>query len=169
MSSTPSCSRFVNAMSRMPAATTTSGPGTRFAKRFSRRSTAIDPAESRIVGRFADGIASSAAKVERTKPCPEGSSPSPSSFGSCPTATVAPTPTCTPMIVGFAMNSTTEPARSRRATSRITPTSRVSAMRSGTGFAESAATPAVTSVVAERVAIVEVVDTLIAREPPIMA
>ena len=169
ISSTPSRSMPASQTSRMPATTTTSGPGTRFAKRLSRNSTTIEPADSSTVGRFAPGSASTAATIERRKPCPLNSASSPSSFGSWPTATVAPTPTCTPMMVAFEMYSTAEPAFSSRASSRSTPTRSVSAIRSGTGSSEPAATPALTSVVAVSVAIVEVVDTLIAREPPSIA
>ena len=42
-------------------------------------------------------------------------------------------------------------------------------MRSGIGSSEPAATPADTRVVAVSVAIVDVVDTLIARDPPSIA
>ena len=51
-------------------------------------------------------------------------------------------------------------------TSRMAPTSIVSVTRSRTASLEPAATPELTRVAAVKVAIVEVVDTLMAREPP---
>ena len=83
-----------NATSRMPAATTTSGPGTRGSepldheqhgdrrRRQQRRSARFAPRQRLDARRRASG---------RTRG-PRSSSVSPSSFGSWPTATVAPTP-----------------------------------------------------------------------------
>lgn len=67
------------------------------------------------------------------------------------------------------MFSTSAPSRSRRATNKITPTSRVSVIKepkASSGLSALAAIPADTRVVAVRLAIVEVVEVLMAREPP---
>ena len=94
---------------------------------------------------------------------------SPSSLGHSDPSTVAPTPTWIPSSVGRLMTSTSDPRRSRRASRRITPTRRVKGHRSPGMSVEVATTPAETSEVAVNVAMVEVVDTLMAREPPIAA
>jgi hypothetical protein len=64
------------------------------------------------------------------------------------------------------MFSTREPRRHSRASSSTTPTSSVSIISDPTASSDPAATPADTSVVAVSVAMVEVVDTLMARLPP---
>ena len=71
--------------------------------------------------------------------------------------------------VGRLMTSTRDPSRSSRATRRITPTSRVRVGGSQGMSVEVATTPAETSGGGGSVAMVDVVDTLMARGPPIAA
>jgi len=129
-------------------------------------SSASVAADRATVGRLAEGSASRAANSERMNPWPVKSKSSPSRVGTWPTATVAPTPTWIPTSVGLLMFSTIPPSFSARAASRISPTRKVSVTRSRGISSERATTSALTSVVAVSVAIVEVVDTLMARDPP---
>ena len=95
-----------------------------------------------------------------------GSPATPSSFGSCPAATVSPTPTLTPVSVASEMLSITVPRRRTRATSRITPTSSVNIASSPNGSAAPAATPAASRLDAVSVATVDVVLIDSVRDPP---
>jgi hypothetical protein len=150
----------------MPPTTTMRVPGIFGATLLRSTRTAIDPTDSATVGQLRLSNACPTAASERKNPCPEKSSVSPSSFGSWPTATVAPTPILRPSTVAPLMFSTSEPSRQSRARSRITPTSSVSIIREPIASSAPAATPAETRVVAVSVAMVEVVETLIARLPP---
>ena len=96
----------------------------------------------------------------------DGSPSMPSSFGSCPAATVSPTPILIPVSVASEMLSTSAPRCSTRAPTRITPTSSVSMARSRAGSLLSAATLAASSVEPVRTATVDVVLTDSVRDPP---
>ena len=79
---TPSSSSHPGAARMIPAATTTSGPGSRGRNRLNRNSAVIEATDRTMVGTLARGSASTAATIDRMNPWPVNSESSPSSFGS---------------------------------------------------------------------------------------
>ena len=99
------------------------------------------------------------------KPSASGSAVTPSRFGSCPTATVRPTPIRTPVRVAGLMFSTSEPSRNALIASRHTPTRAVS-VKASRSRSSALRGDRAASEVATRTAMVDVVETLSARDPP---
>ena len=116
-----------NAISRIDPTTTMSCPGIRGSEPRHEHEHHDDATDSSRVGTLVCGIASIVAASDRKNPCPVKLLSTPSSFGSCPTATVAPTPILTPVSVDSLMYSTSDPSLSSRETTSMTPTSRVRA------------------------------------------
>jgi hypothetical protein len=123
-------------------------------------------AEKATVVQLMSARLSMTARSSATKLSAVGSPLMPSRLGSCPAATVSPTPTLMPVKVASEMLSISTPRRSARAISRITPTSRVRVARARNGSSLPAATPAASRVEPVRMATVEVVLTDRVRDPP---
>jgi hypothetical protein len=123
-------------------------------------------AEKATVVQLMSARLSMTARSSATKLSAVGSPLMPSRLGSCPAATVSPTPTLMPVKVASEMLSISTPRRSARAISRITPTSRVRVARARDGSSLPAATPAASRVEPVRMATVEVVLTDRVRDPP---
>jgi hypothetical protein len=156
----------VSATSRIPAPTAISGPGTCGARRLNTTSPASVVAANTVVVQLSSSRLSITACSSAKKLSAVGSPGTPSRLGSCPAATVSPTPTLIPVSVASEMLSISTPSRSTRATSKITPTSSVSVASERAGSSEPAATPAVMSVDPVKIATVEVVLTESVRDPP---
>ena len=159
ISASPCSSTSVSATSKMPPATATSGPGTCGATRRSTSSTPIENAETATVGALLSPRCRTADASSLKNPDASGSEGMPSSCGSCPTATVSPTPVLIPVIVAGLTFSTSAPSRNRRMTSRHSPTrnASVNASRSNVSGSRDGS---VARMVATSTAIVDVVDTL---------
>jgi hypothetical protein len=135
----PWASIEVTATSTIPPITATSGPGARGASRRGPSSTAIVAAENTIVVQLTEPR-SNTARISLKKLSALGLPGIPNSLGSCPAATVRPTPTLIPVSVASEMLSITTPTRRSRATSRIAPTSSVRVANARAGSWEPAAT-----------------------------
>lgn len=170
MSATPRSSSPNTATSTMPPATAISGPGIWGSTRPSPSSTTIVPADSSTVAPWASPRWRTAEDSSAKNESPSGTASMPSTFGSCPAATVRPTPTSRPVMrpvmTASEMLSTSGPSRNSRAASSTKPVSSTSVDRSASPSAAPVATPAATSVEAVSVAMIDVVLTLRMRDPP---
>ncbi len=162
MTVTPLDTRSKAETARIPPTTATSAPGIRGEKRRSARRRAIVATLSTTVAPFASPSCCNADRTSWKKVSPVTDTPS--SFPSWLAAITRPVPILNPVRIGSEMKSARKPSLKTPATSKKQPTSTARVAAAVAASVAVVATPAMA--VAVRMANVDVVETLSARDVP---